>query len=259
MEQFIRIVPILIKIWYNLNMKNKKKYTIIIPSLNPNEKLIKLVNELIDFGMNDIIVVNDGSSVEYDKIFNNLPKEVKLLKNSINKWKGEALKTAIKIVNSDGFITVDADGQHKVSDVIKIKNALDNNDIVLGVRNFNLKNVPIKNRLGNKISALTFKLKTGIKLNDTQTGLRGISIKYKDLALSTKGSRYEYEMNFLYNLAKNNIKIKTININTIYDKNNVSHFNVFRDSLLIHKWIIGLLLLIIILSIILIIKVIPYV
>ena len=143
MEQFIRIVPILIKIWYNLNMKNKKKYTIIIPSLNPNEKLIKLVNELIDFGMNDIIVINDGSGVEYDKIFNNLPKEVKLLKNSINKGKGEALKTAIKIVNSDGFITVDADGQHKVSDVIKIKNTLDNNDIVLGVRNFNLKNVPI--------------------------------------------------------------------------------------------------------------------
>ena len=114
-------------------MKNKKKYTIIIPSLNPNEKLIKLVNELIDFGMNDIIVINDGSSVEYDKIFNNLPKEVKLLKHSINKGKGEALKTAIKEVNSDGFITVDADGQHKVSDVIKIKN--DNGKISIEIDN----------------------------------------------------------------------------------------------------------------------------
>ena len=236
-------------------MKNKKKYTIIIPSLNPNEKLIKLVNELIDFGMNDIIVINDGSSVEYDKIFNNLPKEVKLLKHSINKGKGEALKTAIKEVNSDGFITVDADGQHKVKDVIKIKKALNKYDIVLGVRNFDLENVPRRNRIGNKISALTFKLKTGISLNDTQTGLRGISIKYKDLALSTKGSRYEYEMNFLYNLAKNKIKINTVDISTIYDEENVSHFNVVRDSLLIHKWIIWLLLFIIVIAIIIIIKV----
>jgi len=240
-------------------MKNNKKYTIIIPSLNPNEKLIKLVNELIDFGFDDIIVVNDGSSSEYDKIFNNLPNEVRLIKHDVNKGKGEALKSAIKEVNSNGFITVDADGQHKVKDVIKIKKALNDNDIVLGVRNFDLDNVPKKNRLGNKISALTFKLKTGVSLNDTQTGLRGINIKYKSLALSTKGSRYEYEMNFLYNLAKNKVKIKTIDIDTIYDEDNESHFNVVRDSILIHKWIIGLLLLIIILSIIIIVKMISYV
>ncbi len=234
---------------------NNKKYTILIPSLNPNEKLIKLVNELIDFGMNDIIVINDGSSSEYDNIFNNLPSIVKVIKHDINRGKGEALKSAIREVNSDGFITVDADGQHKVKDVIKIKKALNKYDIVLGVRNFDLENVPRRNRIGNKISALTFKLKTGISLNDTQTGLRGISIKYKDLALSTKGSRYEYEMNFLYNLAKNKIKINTVDISTIYDEENVSHFNVVRDSLLIHKWIIWLLLFIIVIAIIIIIKV----
>lgn len=234
---------------------NNKKYTILIPSLNPNEKLIKLVNELIDFGMNDIIVINDGSSSEYDNIFNNLPSIVKVIKHDINRGKGEALKSAIREVNSDGFITVDADGQHKVKDVIKIKKALNKYDIVLGVRNFDLENVPRRNRIGNKISALTFKLKTGISLNDTQTGLRGISIKYKDLALSTKGSRYEYEMNFLYNLAKNKIKINTVDISTIYDEENVSHFNVVRDSLLIHKWIIWLLLFIIVIAIIIVIKV----
>ena len=236
-------------------MKNSMKFTIIIPSLNPNEKLIKLVNELIDFGFNDIIVVNDGSSSEYDKIFNNLPSSVLVLKHEVNKGKGASLKTAIKEVKTDAFITVDADGQHRVKDVIKVKNALKKYDIVLGVRDFDLDNVPKRNKIGNKISALTFKLKTGINLNDTQTGLRGINTKYKDLCLSTKGNRYEYEMNFLYNLAKNKIKINTVPINTIYDEDNESHFNVIRDSLLIHKWIIGILIVVIILSIILILRI----
>lgn len=233
-------------------MKNMK-FTIIIPSLNPNDKLIKLVNELLDFGFNDIIVINDGSSSEYDKIFDMLPKKVKLIKHDVNKGKGEALKSAISILeDTDAFITVDADGQHMVKDVIKVKNALKKNDVVLGVRNFNLDNVPKRNRFGNKISSIAFKIKTGVNLDDTQTGLRGINIKYKDLALSTKGSRYEYEMNFLYNLAKNKVKIDTVEINTVYDDNNESHFNVFKDSLLIHKWIIGLLIIIIIIITILI-------
>ena len=235
------------------------KITIIIPSLNPNEKLIKLTNELIDFGFNDIIVVNDGSTSEYDKIFNNLPSIIKIIKHDINRGKGEALKSAINRLNdTDAFITVDGDGQHKIKDVIKVKNALKKYDVVLGVRDFDLENVPSKNKLGNKISSFIFKIRTGISLNDTQTGLRGINIKYKNLCLSTKGSRYEYEMNFLYNLAKNKVKINTVPINTIYDDDNDSHFNAIKDSILIHKWMIVLLLFIMGLSILIIIKVILY-
>jgi dolichol-phosphate mannosyltransferase len=236
-------------------MKNDMKFTIIIPSLNPNEKLLKLVNELLDFGFNDIIVVNDGSGRDYNKIFDMLPSKVKLIKNDVNKGKGESLKSAISILDdTDAFITVDADGQHRIKDVIKVKNALKENDVVLGIRNFDLENVPRRNRFGNKISSLVFRLKTGIKLNDTQTGLRGINIKYKDLCLSTKGSRYEYEMNFLYNLAKNKIKISTVDINTVYDEDNESHFNPIKDSLLIHKWIIWLIFIIIVVVIFIIIK-----
>ncbi len=234
-------------------MKDEMNYTIIIPSLNPNNKLLELVRELLNNGFKDIIVVNDGSEEEYNAIYKVLPKEVKLLKHDINLGKGESIKTAIKTLeNTDAFITVDSDGQHSVEDVIKISNELKKYDIVLGIRNFNLKSVPLRSKFGNKISSIVFKVKTGIKLKDTQTGLRGINIKYKDLALNTNGSRYDYEMNFLDNLAKNKIKIHTIKIKTIYEDNNKnSHFNVIRDSILIHKWIIWLLIIIIVLLILL--------
>ncbi len=234
-------------------MKDNIRCTIIIPSLNPNNKLLELVNNLLESGFKDIIVVNDGSAPEYDAIYNVLPKQVKLLKHDINKGKGAAIKTALKeLKNTDAFITVDSDGQHSVEDVFKIKEALTKYDVVLGTRNFKLKNVPLRSRFGNKISSIAFKMETGINLKDTQTGLRGINIKHKDLALKTEGNRYEYEMNFLTNLAKNKIKIHTVSIKTIYEDNNKgSHFNVIRDSILIHKWIIWLILIVIVLLILL--------
>ena len=39
--------------------------TIILPSLNPDEKLLKTVNSLLEKGFHDIIVVNDGSDEAY--------------------------------------------------------------------------------------------------------------------------------------------------------------------------------------------------
>ena len=228
------------------------KVTIIIPSYNPTKKLIKLVSALQkDF--NDILIVDDGSTNETKKIYEEL-SNVKIIYHDVNKGKGEALKTAIKsLKDTDAFITVDADLQHSPKDVSKVKEELLNNDIVLGTRNFNKKNVPFTSKFGNKFSSLVFKVKTGITLKDTQTGLRGINIKYKDLCLNTSGSRYEYEMNFLYNLAKSKINFKCIDIATIYEDNNSgSHFQAIRDYILIYKWIIPLLILLIVLIIIII-------
>ena len=227
------------------------KVTIIIPSYNPTKKLIKLVNEL-QKNFNDIIIVDDGSTNETKKIYEEL-LNVKIIYHDINKGKGEALKTAIKnLKDTDAFITVDADLQHSPKDILKIKEELLNNDIILGTRNFNKKNVPFTSKLGNKFSSLVFKIKTGITLKDTQTGLRGISTKYKDLCLNTSGSRYEYEMNFLYNIAKNKIDFRCIDIDTIYEDNNKgSHFHAIRDSLLIHKWLLPFIIILLIIIIIL--------
>ena len=85
-------------------MKDNIRCTIIIPSLNPNNKLLELVNSLLESGFKDIIVINDGSALEYDAIYNVLPKQVKLLKHDVNKGKGAAIKTALKeLKNTDAF------------------------------------------------------------------------------------------------------------------------------------------------------------
>ena len=205
---------------------------IIIPSYNPKDKLIDLVNELIKNNFDNILIIDDGSDTESKKIYSKIPKKVKIIYHDKNMGKGCALKTGIATIKKeDAFITVDSDGQHKVKDILKIKQHLEKNDVVIGKRNFNKKSVPFKSKLGNKISRIIFKLITGKKCPDTQSGLRGINSKYKKLCLNTEGNRFEYEMNILEELVNRNIKIDYIGIETVYENNNKdTNFKCIKDS-----------------------------
>ena len=45
------------------------KVPVIIPSLNPDEKLMQVINGLVKIGFDDIIVVNDGSDAAHMRPF----------------------------------------------------------------------------------------------------------------------------------------------------------------------------------------------
>lgn len=216
----------------------------IIPSLNPDNKLVVLVDELIKSDFEKIIIVNDGSSDS--GIFDDLAKndECIILTHDVNKGKGCALKTAFTYYKENlsdkylGVITLDSDGQHQVSDVINISNVLKDNDMfILGTRLFNTKETPLRNKTGNRITSLVFKWLYKVYLKDTQTGLRAIPNRLIDMHLKTDGERFEYEINALIDLVKSNEKILQIDITTVYleNSNKNSHFNPFVDSYRIYK------------------------
>lgn len=220
-------------------MKNLNEIVILIPALNPNEKLIDLIHDLQKEQLNNIIVINDGSNEECRHIFLSLKNSnVKVYEHEENMGKGQAIKTGIeKVINDDikGIITMDADGQHLASDAKKIAQRLENDEVILGKRHFkgNYK-VPLASKIGNAFSSLYFKLITGIYLEDTQTGLRGIPKKYLNFALEVSGSRYEYEMNFLKQMYYKKIKFDTVDIETIYE-GRIKNFKPFKDSYIIYK------------------------
>ena len=119
--------------------------SVILPSLNPNEKMPLVVKGLIDEGFTDIIVVNDGSNEAHMEPFRTLEKfpQVTVLTHEVNKGKGRGLKTAYEycIANRpdiDGVVTVDGDGQHLPGDIKKCCMALEDNPgkVILGCRNF---------------------------------------------------------------------------------------------------------------------------
>lgn len=216
---------------------------VIIPALNPDEKLIILVEELKKQELHTI-VVDDGSGAEYAHIFDILKEKYAcdICTQPVNCGKGRALKTGIrffmvKYPESPGFVTADADGQHAVGNIGEIAGALSGNPqaLVLGVRNFKAQGIPFRSRFGNKMTSSIFRAATGIRCQDTQTGLRGVPMRYANLCLGLPGERYEYEMNMLMAFAENKIPFRQVPIETIYIENNrASHFNPIKDSIRIY-------------------------
>lgn len=221
---------------------DNKNYTVLIPAYNPTEDLIPLTQGLLENNFN-VVVVNDGSKLEANEIFEKLDSKVAFLIHEQNMGKGQALKTGFKYIldniSSKGVITADADGQHLLSDIINVAEELDknNNSLILGSRKLE-NTTPFRSKFGNGITRAVFQLATRVYIYDTQTGLRGIPFDLLENFLAIDGQRYEYEINMLIYCAKNKIKMKEITITTVYiDDNKASSFKVVRDSIKIYKCI----------------------
>ena len=224
--------------------RDLSKVIFLIPSLDPDDKMPKYVKELIDNGVKHVLVIDDGSSIECQKFFNEVKQynEVVLLKHDVNRGKGAALKTGFKYVLDNMpdikvIVTADADGQHATDDTINVAiRTLETNQVVFGTRNFNEEIVPFKSRNGNKITTAVFKLLYGKLVNDTQTGLRGLPIDFIPECLLFKGDRFEYEIMMLIQIVQDNRQIIEEPIKTIYyESNRATHFNTFKDSFRIYK------------------------
>lgn len=220
-----------------------RKRIALIPSYEPDGALLKVVNELLENSF-IVVVVNDGSSEQYNEIFNQLPKEVHYLAYEVNQGKGHALKHGFSYIkdrfDSDSIIvTLDSDGQHRVSDAMKICDVCEeNNGIVLGSRYFG-KGTPRKSRFGNFMARMTFLISTRHKIYDTQTGLRAFDYSLLERLIGIKGERYEYEMNVLLDAVRHNIPLKEERIETIYINDNAgTHYNPFKDTFRIFKEVI---------------------
>jgi putative flippase GtrA len=226
----------------------KNEIVIVIPSLDPDEKLNKVVDGMIAEGFPHILLVDDGSDRFHKDPFERAKAhpEVSVLVHEVNKGKGRALKTAFTHIaeNMDfarAVITIDGDGQHTPQDASKLADGLDKEpyNVMMGCRDFLKAGVPKHNRFGNRLTSAVFKLFFGMKISDTQTGLRGIPVTYlKAFSEEIEGERFEYETNMLIYMSKNRIPYTEIPIETLYiEENKSSHFKPLRDSYRIYRLI----------------------
>ena len=222
---------------------------VVIPSYEPEKCLLKLCSQLYENGIRDVIIIDDGSGEDYRDIFNQIEKTYNyiILRNAVNLGKGRALKHAFNYAlntypNLIGVITADSDGQHSADDIQDCKNTLLRNpdSFILGCRNFDRKSVPWKSRVGNNFTKLVFKYLCGLKISDTQTGLRAIPKEFMKALLTTPGEKFEYETNMILE-GKDKVNMIEIPIETIYDskENHHTHFDPLKDSMMIYRIIIS--------------------
>lgn len=194
------------------------KYCVLLPAYNEERSIAWLVKEIRNRGL-DVVVVDDGS-------FDNTSAEAKqagaiVLRHDKNKGKGQALRTGFDYVtaadNYAGVIIMDADGQHSPSEVNNfIKLAEDSNaGVIIGNRMQDPVGMPWVRKVTNIITSCAVSKIVGYKVPDTQCGFRFIKSEVlKAIRLST--GKYETESEILIEAARNNFKIESIPVKTIY-------------------------------------------
>ena len=217
---------------------------IVLPSLNPNEKFDRVVDGLREAGFRRIMIIDDGSDAEHRIHFDRAETfpECAVLHHDGNKGKGRALKDgSVEVLkrfpDAEGVITSDGDGQHLTKDIVACGNRMleEKTKIILGCRNFDLPGVPARSVAGNKTTSRMFRL-YGIRLSDTQTGLRAIPKRYLSRFTAIEGERFEYETNMLLKMKRRGIGFVEQPIETVYEDENLgSHYNAVKDSWRIFK------------------------
>ena len=238
----------------------RNRYIALIPAYEPDEKIKGLTDELAGKGF-DIVIVDDGSGPDFAELFEELSQKATVLTHVSNHGKGAALKTGLNYINKymaytesvltpagaetvsgrDAVIvTVDADGQHLPDDVQRVAeiSAQRRDALVLGSRALG-EDIPARSRFGNIVTRHVYSAATGVRIHDTQTGLRAFHRSLIPRLLRIEGDRYEYEINMLMQLAAEGVPIIEERIETVYEDNNSgSHFRTVRDSFRVYREIL---------------------
>ena len=209
------------------------KICVLIPTYNNASSLLTVVNEVLAYTSN-VIVVNDGSTDGTEDLLNEI-KDIQSVHLKKNCGKGIALRRGFAAALDWGYtavITMDADGQHKASDLPVFLDQWEKTPeaIIIGARNMSQTNVPGKSSFGHTFSNFWFKVETGIEAKDTQSGYRLYPVqRLKDFRFFTR--KYEFEIEVLVRSAWRGIAIVFVPIHVYYPpaEERVTHFRPFQD------------------------------
>jgi glycosyltransferase involved in cell wall biosynthesis len=210
-----------------------KKVCVLIPTFNNAATLGHVIEGVLNY-TNQVIVVNDGSTDGTSSMLSQYDSLVVVSYES-NRGKGYALRQGFKHAVAAGYdyaITIDSDGQHYPEDLPNFEAALEAhpNAIIIGARNMDHASVPGKSSFGNNFSNFWFRVETGVKLSDTQSGYRLYPIRaLEKFRFITR--KYEFEIEVLVRAAWSGIEVLNIPVRVFYPEKEkrVSHFRPFKD------------------------------
>lgn len=167
-----------------------------------------------------IILVNDGSTDDFDDDSFLYDEKFILLNNSKRMGKGYSLKKGLLKsieLNSNYTVTIDADLQHPPELIPEFIKQLTNYDVVIGNRLNDFKGMPFHRRISNYLTTRLLKLKTGVSFFDSQCGYRAYKTEVLNMILPNR-TKFEAESEMLVKCAKNKLSIGFVNIPIIYNE-----------------------------------------
>ena len=201
------------------------KITIGIPAYNEEKNIASIITKLKKI-TDSIIVCDDGSSDMTSEISKNLGAVV--ISHKKNMGYGAAIRTIFQKsveLDSDILVTFDADGQHRIEDVTKILQPLENNeaDVVIGSRFLdNESKVPNYRKIGIKVITKITNTSLKKKLTDSQSGFRAYNKQVlTQISPSEMGMGISTEI--LIKASSKGLRIAEVPITVLYDDNTSTH------------------------------------
>lgn len=194
---------------------------LVVPAYNEEKHVETVLRDISKLGYS-IILVNDGSKDNTLNIARNVqkdyPNQIYIVSHVINRGLGAALKTGMTDAlkhDAKYIITFDADGQHAFEDIPKVLKPLQEKkvDAVIGSRIF--EDMPTTKRFANNVMNILTHIFYGIKVKDSQSGLRAFSSEAaKKIDVVSAG--YGVSSEFIKEIKNNQIPFDEVPITTIY-------------------------------------------
>jgi uncharacterized protein (DUF2062 family) len=219
----------------NSTSSTRFRPAILIPTFNNAATLGGILQSLESLDL-PVIVVNDGSTDSTSAVLERFAY-VKVLTHPRNQGKAAALRTGFAEAERTGCthaLTIDADGQHDPQQVPMLLDLANQSPtaLILGRRDDRIAGYPAINRLGREVSNLLVWLESGLRLSDSQCGLRVYPL---ELLASFKcaASHYGFETEILTKSAWRGFGVVEVDVHCNYavESGRVTHFRPMLDSL----------------------------
>lgn len=208
------------------------KVALIIPAYNAMSTLPRLLQDAGKiFEKRHILVIDDGSTDDTTAVVQ--AAKVPLRLHPDNRGKGAALCTGFEwaLENEyDAVITMDADGQHEVSEIPKFlaMGETHTGAVIIGSRMDHPVGMPRHRRLSNITTSRLLSWRTGRMIRDSQCGFRFIPTEVlRRITLET--TRFQMESELLIKASQAGFAIECLSIRTLYNAPH-SSMRLFADT-----------------------------
>jgi len=213
----------------------KGRFAVVIPTYNHGGRVAEVAKESLKLNF-PLFVVDDGSTDSTKTVVSDI-EGVRLLGHPENRGKGAAILTGFAEASkvADWVITIDADGQHRPKDALKMIRAIPENDrpIIVGMRRGMVgKGIPWASRFGRKFSNFWVWLSGGPAMQDSQSGFRIYPIP-EAMNLNVLSRRFQFEVEILVKSRWKKMRIieVPVGVNYAQEEERISHFRPMVDFL----------------------------
>jgi glycosyltransferase involved in cell wall biosynthesis len=218
-----------------MELVSRHQVHVVIAAYNEGTVIARVVADVRRAGY-PVVLVDDGSRDETANIAAAAGAEV--VRHPFNLGQGAALQTGIDHALAQGaefVVTFDADGQHRVSEIPRLTDALvrDRVDFALGSRFIGqAPNLPPARRLMLQAATLFTRLTTGMQVTDTHNGLRAMS-RRGAAAIRLRQNRMAHASECLSQIAESGLRYVERPVTIEYTAYSLAKGQNIRDAVLI--------------------------